>query len=128
LAEQAEEAARQLERLSRERNRPDLAQAAQQMRQAADAMRRAASSGDPVRRPGQPRWARLSEAQRRLEQEQGGRARHERAAAGRRDRASTASVAGSDVAPQSNTTGAPTIARGDWSADTESKEGERAEK
>ena len=47
LAEQAEEAARQLEKLSRDQNRQDLADTARQLRNAADAMRRAAAKGDP---------------------------------------------------------------------------------
>jgi hypothetical protein len=47
LAEQAEEAARRLERLSREQNRPDLREAARRMQEAANAMRRAAANGDP---------------------------------------------------------------------------------
>ena len=46
LAEQAEEAARRLERLAREEQRPELQEAARQAREAADAMRRAAAGGD----------------------------------------------------------------------------------
>jgi hypothetical protein len=46
LADDTEEAARQLERLSREEGRQDLAQTARGMREAAEAMRRAAASGD----------------------------------------------------------------------------------
>jgi len=46
LADDTEEAARQLERLSREQGRQDLADAARGLRDAADAMRRAAASGD----------------------------------------------------------------------------------
>jgi hypothetical protein len=46
LADETEEAARQLERLSREDDRQDLAQMARDLRSAADAMRRAAASGD----------------------------------------------------------------------------------
>lgn len=46
LADETEEAARQLERLSREQGRQDLADAARRMQDAADAMRRAAASGD----------------------------------------------------------------------------------
>src|SRR5258705_2751682 len=45
LADQAEEAARRLERLAREENRPELLDSARQMREAADAMRRAAAGG-----------------------------------------------------------------------------------
>lgn len=43
MAEEAEEAARQLERLARESSRPQLEDVARQLREAADAMRRAAS-------------------------------------------------------------------------------------
>jgi len=46
LADETEEAARQLERLSREEQRADLANTAQGLRQAAEAMRQAAASGD----------------------------------------------------------------------------------
>ena len=46
LADETEEAARQLERLSREEQRADLATTAQGLRQAAEAMRQAAASGD----------------------------------------------------------------------------------
>ena len=46
LADETEEAARQLERLSREEQRADLASTAQGLRQAAEAMRQAAASGD----------------------------------------------------------------------------------
>jgi hypothetical protein len=71
LAEQAEEAARQLERLSRDQNRQDLADTARQLRQAADAMRRAAAKGDPSA-AGQAAAAaeRLREAQRQLTRNQ----------------------------------------------------------
>ena len=91
LAEQAEEAARQLERLSRDQNRQDLANTARQLRDAADAMRRAASNGDASAQ-GQAAAAaeRLREAQRQLQRSQGDRAeprRPGRAAAGRGDRA-----------------------------------------
>jgi hypothetical protein len=75
LAEQAEEAARQLERLSRDQNRQDLANTARQLRDAADAMRRAASNGDGSAQ-GQAAAAaeRLREAQRQLQRSQGDRA------------------------------------------------------
>jgi hypothetical protein len=46
LADEAEEAARRLERLAREQNRADLQESARKMRDAADAMRRAAAGGD----------------------------------------------------------------------------------
>ncbi len=75
LAEQAEEAARRLERLAREENRPDLMEAARQMQQAADAMRRAAAGGD-ANAAGQAASAleRLRETERRLNQNQAARA------------------------------------------------------
>ena len=75
LAEQAEEAARRLERLAREENRQDLAEAARQMQQAADAMRRAAAGGD-ANASGQAASAleRLRETERRLQQNQADRA------------------------------------------------------
>jgi hypothetical protein len=75
LAEQAEEAARRLERLAREENRPDLMEAARQMQQAADAMRRAAAGGD-ASAAGQAAQAleRLRETERRLQQNQADRA------------------------------------------------------
>jgi DNA repair exonuclease SbcCD ATPase subunit len=75
LAEQAEEAARRLERLAREENRPDLQDAARQLQQAADAMRRAAAGGDQGA-AGQAAQAleRLRETERRLQQQQQGRA------------------------------------------------------
>jgi hypothetical protein len=75
LAEQAEEAARRLERLAREENRQDLMEAARQMQQAADAMRRAAAGGD-ANASGQAASAleRLRETERRLQQNQADRA------------------------------------------------------
>jgi len=71
LAEQAEEAARQLEKLSRDQQRQDLADTARQLRNAADAMKRAAAKGDPSAQ-GQAAAAadRLREAQRQLERTQ----------------------------------------------------------
>ncbi|MBY0496738.1 MAG: DUF4175 domain-containing protein [Cyanobacteria bacterium] len=71
LAEQAEEAARQLEKLSRDQQRQDLADTARQLRNAADAMRRAAAKGDPSA-AGQAAAAadRLREAQRQLTRNQ----------------------------------------------------------
>lgn len=70
MAEEAEEAARQLERLARESSRPQLEDVARQLREAADAMRRAASD----RRGGGTAEARaaldrLREARRRLERD-----------------------------------------------------------
>src|SRR5262245_20586007 len=75
LAEQAEQAARQLEKLSREQNRPDLADAARQMQQAADAMKRAAASGDPgAAAQAKAAADRLRDVQRKLQGNQGARA------------------------------------------------------
>ena len=62
LADETEEAARQLERLSREEQRADLANTAQGLRQAAEAMRQAAASGDASA------FARAREAADRLSQ------------------------------------------------------------
>ena len=67
LAEQAEEAARQLEKLSRDQQRQDLADTARELRSAAESMKRAAAKGDPSA-GGQAAAAadRLREAQRQL--------------------------------------------------------------
>lgn len=74
LAEQAEEAARRLERLSREQNRPDLREAARRMQEAADAMRRAAATGDPsAAAQASAALERLRDAQRKLEEQAGAR-------------------------------------------------------
>ncbi len=62
LADETEEAARQLERLSRDEQRGDLATTAQGLRQAAEAMRQAAASGDASA------FARAREAAERLSQ------------------------------------------------------------
>ena len=75
LAEQAEETARRLERLAREENRSDLRDAARQMQQAADAMRRAAAGGDDAAAAqAAAALERLRETERRLQQNQAGRA------------------------------------------------------
>ena len=75
LADQAEEAARRLERLAREENRPDLQEAARQMQQAADAMRRAAAGGDGnAASQAAAALERLQETERQLQQNQAGRA------------------------------------------------------
>jgi len=66
LAEETEEAARQLERLSREDGRQDLANTAQRLRDAAEAMRQAAASGDASA------FARAREAAGRLTQARNG--------------------------------------------------------
>jgi hypothetical protein len=68
LADDTEEAARQLERLSRQTNQPNLADVARQLQQAADAMRRSAANA----RTGNSAQAntaleQLEEARRRLE-------------------------------------------------------------
>ncbi|HYD54349.1 MAG TPA: DUF4175 family protein, partial [Gemmatimonadaceae bacterium] len=75
LAQQAEQAARQLERLAREQSQPELGESARRLQEAADAMRRAAATGD-TRALAEANKAleRLRDAQRRLEQERGGRA------------------------------------------------------
>ncbi len=74
LADETEEAARQLERLSREDDWQDLAQMARDLRSAADAMRRAAASGDAAAF-GEARTAaeRLSRARDGLEQQRSDR-------------------------------------------------------
>ena len=68
LADQAEDAARRLERLAREENRQDLAEGARQMREAADAMRRAAAGGDASgSAQAQRALEKLEETQRKLQ-------------------------------------------------------------
>ena len=70
LADETEEAARQLERLSREEERADLASTAQGLRQAAEAMRQAAASGDASAFARAREAAdRLSQARNRLDQQ-----------------------------------------------------------
>jgi len=78
LAEQAEEAARRLERLAREENRPDLLDSARQMREAADAMRRAAAGGNASSASqAQQALDRLRETQRKLERSLSDRAQRD---------------------------------------------------
>jgi hypothetical protein len=78
LAEQAEEAARRLERLAREEQRPDLMESARQMREAADAMRRAAAGGDAnASAQAQAALERLRETERRLQRSQSQRAQRD---------------------------------------------------
>ena len=74
LADETEEAARQLERLAREESDPDLMAASRQLQDAADAMRRAAANSDAngMAEAGAA-LEQLREAQRRLEDEQSGR-------------------------------------------------------
>ncbi|MFN8062549.1 MAG: DUF4175 family protein [Vicinamibacterales bacterium] len=75
LAEQVEEAARQLEKLSREEPRSELASAARQLRDAADAMRRAAAGGDPsAAAQASAALERLRDVQDKLARGQAGRA------------------------------------------------------
>ena len=70
MADETEEAARQLERLSREEERADLASTAQGLRQAAEAMRQAAASGDASAFARAREAAdRLSQARNRLDQQ-----------------------------------------------------------
>ena len=74
LADETEEAARQLERLAREESDPDLMQTARQLQEAADAMRRAAANSDSnAMAEASAALNQLREAQRRLEREQSGR-------------------------------------------------------
>lgn len=69
LAEETEEAARELQRLARETNDPELEQVSRQMQEAADAMRRAAASGgSDGTAEANNAIDRLEEAQRRLRQ------------------------------------------------------------
>ena len=78
LAEQAEEAARRLERLAREEQRPELMESARQMREAADAMRRAAAGGDAnASAQAQAALERLRETERRLQRSQSARAQRD---------------------------------------------------
>jgi hypothetical protein len=71
LADEAEEAARQLERLARENSNPELSEAARGLREAADAMRRASAqrNGSGAAEANAAR-ERLEEARRRLQQNQ----------------------------------------------------------
>src|SRR3954454_1445474 len=74
LADQAAEAARQLERLAREENRPEAAAAARRLQQAADAMRQAAANGDPnAAAQAASATEQLREAERQLQQAQSAR-------------------------------------------------------
>ncbi|MDE2761280.1 MAG: DUF4175 family protein [Gemmatimonadota bacterium] len=74
LAEQADEAARQLERLSRETGQRQLEEVARDLQQAADAMRRsAAQRGNAGVAEAQSALRRLREARDRLEEAQGER-------------------------------------------------------
>ncbi|KPK03946.1 MAG: hypothetical protein AMS20_09550 [Gemmatimonas sp. SG8_28] len=69
LAEEAEEAARRLERLSREQSRPELGETARELREAAETMRRAAASesGESAAQ-GQAALDRLRDARRMLDE------------------------------------------------------------
>ena len=74
LAEEAEEAARRLERLAREQNSPQMMDAARRLQEAADAMRRAAANNDNLGfAEAGAALDRLREVQDRLQQEQTGR-------------------------------------------------------
>jgi hypothetical protein len=71
LAEEAEEAARRLERLAREQNSPQMMDASRRLREAADAMRRAAANNDNLGfAEAGAALDRLREVQDRLQQEQ----------------------------------------------------------
>ena len=74
LAEEAEEAARRLERLAREQNSPQMMDASRRLQEAADAMRRAAANDDNLGfSEAGAALDRLREVQERLEGEQRGR-------------------------------------------------------
>ena len=74
LAEEAEEAARRLERLAREQNSPRLMDTARRLQEAADAMRRAAANDDDLGfAEAGTALDRLREVQERLNSEQRGR-------------------------------------------------------
>ena len=71
LAEEAEEAARRLERLAREQNSPQMMDASRRLQEAADAMRRAAANNDNLGfAEAGAALDRLREVQGRLQQEQ----------------------------------------------------------
>ncbi len=72
LAEEAEQAARRLDRLSREESRPELADSARRLRDAADAMRRAAADRAGAGQ-GAAALDRLRQAQRELQRAQSAR-------------------------------------------------------
>ena len=74
LAEDAEEAARRLERLARDMNSPQMMDAARRLQEAADAMRRAAANSDNLGfAEAGAALDRLREVQERLQAEQTGR-------------------------------------------------------
>ena len=74
LADEAEEAARELERLAREESLPDLAETARQLREAAEEMRRAAAAGEQsAEAVGNAALDQLREARRQLERDKSGR-------------------------------------------------------
>ena len=74
LAEEAEEAARRLERLAREQNSPQMMDAARRLQEAADAMRRAAANDDNLGfSEAGAALDRLREVEERLGSEQRGR-------------------------------------------------------
>ena len=74
LAEEAEEAARRLERLAREQNSPQMMDAARRLQEAADAMRRAAANSDNLGfAEAGAALDRLRDVQERLQSEQTGR-------------------------------------------------------
>ena len=74
LADEAEEAARQLERLARDQGSPDLMQTARRLQEATDAMRRAAANADKQGFvEAGAALDRLRNVQRELQQQQSGR-------------------------------------------------------
>ena len=85
LAEEAEEAARRLERLAREQNSPQMMDAARRLQEAADAMRRAAANADNLGfAEAGAALDRLRDVQDRLQNEQTGRLQRDIADALRR--------------------------------------------
>ncbi|MCG6955154.1 MAG: DUF4175 family protein, partial [Gemmatimonadetes bacterium] len=78
LADETEEAARQLQRLARQNGDPELEDTARRLQEAADAMRRAAArSGSASQAEANAAADRLEEARRRLQQAQSERARRD---------------------------------------------------
>ena len=78
LADETEEAARQLQRLARETNDAELEETARNLQQAAEAMRQSASSsGSQANSDTNSALRRLDEARRRLEQNRADRARRD---------------------------------------------------
>jgi hypothetical protein len=77
LAQDAEQAARQLERLAREQQSPSLADAARRLQEASDAMRRAAANGQQGSAQSRNALDRLQDARRLLDQDRAGQAQRD---------------------------------------------------